>query len=178
MSGDRDFDEAWQEIVSGFDRDAPDQPRSADPHAGPDVGGSDPGRRLLRRGGDPAEGADATAEPGESPADSGWADIEARLAERSASAGGPAAEPDDPDDHYVPPEPDPVPRGDAVTRWAWVGLLGGPLLLTLATLLGWGVSGWPVIAVALGFLAGFVTLVARMGDRPRIDDGPDDGAVV
>jgi hypothetical protein len=28
------------------------------------------------------------------------------------------------------------------------------------------------------FMAGFVTLVARMKDRPPNDTGPDDGAVV
>ncbi len=65
-----------------------------------------------------------------------------------------------------------------MTRWAWAGVVGGPLLLTLATLLGWSVAGWPAVVGVVGFLAGFGTLVARMGDGPRVDDGPDDGAVV
>ncbi len=83
---------------------------------------------------------------------------------------------DDPTDHFVPPPPPPLPSGDRVTRFAWLGVLGGPVLLLMTSLLGLD----PIlggVAVA-GFIAGFVTLVARMQDRVEQDDSGDDGAVV
>jgi hypothetical protein len=178
-----DLDEAWRAIVAGYDQDAPgaeDRRGPAAPAAATDDLPEDepgPGRRTLRRAADrPDQPAEGRVDP--RPPDSGWADIEARLAAQGMPAGPPDdREPDD-EDHFVPPPPPPHPRGDAVTRWAWAGVVGGPLLLTLATLLGWNVAGWPAVLGVVGFLAGFGTLVARMGDGPRVDDGPDDGAVV
>jgi hypothetical protein len=172
-----DLDEAWQAIVAGYDQDAPgaeDRRGPGSPTPEPDDEPS-PGRRTLRRATDRPDQAEQ-GRPDPPGADADWADIEARLAARSATS-GPVPEPDD-EDHFVPPTPPAAPRGDALTRWAWAGVLGGPLLLTLAALLGWSVSGWPALLGVVGFLAGFGTLVARMGDGPRVDDGPDDGAVV
>jgi hypothetical protein len=80
--------------------------------------------------------------------------------------------------HFVPPPPPPLPRSDRVTRWAWIGLLGAPIVLFVAALLGADLSGWPGLLLAGAFVGGFVTLVARMKDRPDSDDDPDDGAVV
>src|SRR5829696_2549580 len=57
----------------------------------------------------------------------------------------------DPDEHFEPP--------------------------VLATLLGLPVAGWVGLLALAAFMAGFVTLVARMKDRPPTDSGPDDGAV-
>jgi hypothetical protein len=85
---------------------------------------------------------------------------------------------DDPDDHFRPPPPPPLPEIDRVSRFAWAGALGGPALLVLATLLGLQLEGWVGLLALGGFMAGFVTLVARMKDRPPNDTGPDDGAVV
>ena len=34
------------------------------------------------------------------------------------------------------------------------------------------------VAALVAFVAGFLTLVVRMKDRPPVDDTPDDGAVV
>jgi hypothetical protein len=48
----------------------------------------------------------------------------------------------------------------------------------LAALLGLHLDGWVGLLALVGFMAGFVTLVARMKDRPPNDTGPDDGAVV
>jgi hypothetical protein len=48
----------------------------------------------------------------------------------------------------------------------------------VATLLGLPVAGWVGLLALAAFMAGFVTLVARMKDRPPTDSGPDDGAVV
>jgi hypothetical protein len=55
---------------------------------------------------------------------------------------------------------------------------GGPLVLVLATILNISLDGWVGLLAVFAFMAGFVTLVARMKDRPPNDTGPDDGAVV
>jgi hypothetical protein len=85
---------------------------------------------------------------------------------------------DDPDDHFRPPPPPPLPQIDRVGRFAWAGAVGGPAFLVLATLLGLHLDGWVGFLALVGFMAGFVTLVARMKDRPPGGTGPDDGAVV
>jgi len=90
----------------------------------------------------------------------------------------PALEPRSREDHFEPPAPPPLPAIDPVTRFAWAGALGGPLVLVLAALAGLPLSGWVGFLALLAFMAGFVTLVARMQDRPPTDSGPDDGAVV
>lgn len=80
-------------------------------------------------------------------------------------------------DRYHPPEPPPIPRPSSiVSRFAWAGALGGPALLIIATLfsLGTFIAGLGVLA----FVAGFITLVARMDDHGSADDRPDGGAVV
>jgi hypothetical protein len=89
----------------------------------------------------------------------------------------PAKKADDPHDHYVPPEPPRGPRLDWISRLAWLGLIGGPLLLILAAVLDFGTGRTTTIAV-VGFIGGFLTLVIRMKDRLPPDDTPDDGAVV
>jgi hypothetical protein len=88
------------------------------------------------------------------------------------------AERDPEHDHYVPPEPGPAPKLDWISKLAWTGLIGGPVVLLLAALLGVGRGGRLLAFALLAFVAGFLTLVFRMKDRPPIDDTPDDGAVV
>jgi hypothetical protein len=96
----------------------------------------------------------------------------------------PSTEPDDePDEdadegHFVPPEPAPVPRGEPRVRWAWAAALGAPVLAIVLPLLGFGLDGLTGIALVIAFLLGFGFLLSRLRDGPRIDDGPDDGAVV
>jgi len=92
--------------------------------------------------------------------------------------GEPVQELDEPQEgeRYVPPEPPPLPRGDLVSRLAWAGVLGGPLLLLLATVFWPAMPQWLLLASLAAFVGGFVTLVSRMPARPPED--PDDGAVV
>ena len=85
---------------------------------------------------------------------------------------------DDPDDHFQPPTPPPLPLPDTISRAAWAALLGGPLFLIIATIFRLDVSGWAGLLALGAFVGGFVTLVARMEDRPPNDLGGDDGAVV
>jgi hypothetical protein len=88
------------------------------------------------------------------------------------------AERDSEHDHYIPPEPGPAPKLDWISKLAWTGLIGGPVVLLVAALLGAGRGGRLLAFALLAFVAGFLTLVFRMKDRPPIDDTPDDGAVV
>lgn len=81
-------------------------------------------------------------------------------------------------EHYVPPEPAPAPKLDWISKAAWSGLLGGPAILVLAAVFDAGRGGRLLAIALLAFVAGFLTLVFRMKDRPPIDDTPDDGAVV
>lgn len=86
---------------------------------------------------------------------------------------------DHPDDSadFVPPEPPPLPRPrDRLARASWFAVIGGPLLLILTV-----VFNLPGILKTVGlllFFGGFGTLVYRMEDRRRHEDGWDDGAVV
>ena len=94
---------------------------------------------------------------------------------RPASAAPP---PNEDEDHFVPPEPPPLPRLDPVTKGAWAALFGGPLYLLVAVMASWQVPDWAAFCAVAAFVGGFATLVVRMGDRPPRDSGPDDGAVV
>ncbi|WP_395360185.1 hypothetical protein ACHGLA_09880 [Streptomyces sp. YH02] len=95
------------------------------------------------------------------------------------------AEPDDgpggsDEGHFVPPEPPPLPEADATTRFAWLAVVGGPVLMLVAVLLGWDMTWWLTTLCIGGFLGGFATLVGRM-KHDDDDDGFDDpgrGAVV
>jgi hypothetical protein len=81
-----------------------------------------------------------------------------------------------PDEHFVPPDPPPLPRADAITWAAWLGVVGAPLLLLL--LIAFGVSsGFVVAAAVAAFLAGLAILIGRMRSH-RDPFDPDDGAVV
>ena len=97
---------------------------------------------------------------------------------RSSAEPPPAPPVEDPDGHFVPEPPPPLPETDRITRLAWAALLGGPALLVLAALLGISLEGWVTVLAVAAFVGGFATLVARMHDRPRQDDGWDDGAVL
>ncbi len=89
----------------------------------------------------------------------------------------PARRVEDQHDHFIPPEPPKGPKLDWISRLAWLGLVGGPVLLILAALLDFGTGRITTIAV-VGFIGGFLTLVLRMKDRLPPDDTPDGGAVV
>jgi hypothetical protein len=81
---------------------------------------------------------------------------------------------DDDEAGYEPPHPPPLPRpADTVGRFAWAAVLGGPVLVIVANVLGWDrwMSGLGVVIT----VGGFAALVARMKDR---EDDDDNGAVV
>ncbi|MGC5035573.1 hypothetical protein ACPXCS_19065 [Streptomyces sp. DT190] len=84
----------------------------------------------------------------------------------------------DDEGHFVPPEPPPLPAADPTAKFAWLGVLGGPVLLLLAVLLGWEMTWWLTTLGIGGFLGGFATLVMRMRTDDEEDDDPGRGAVV
>jgi len=121
---------------------------TAEPPPRPDVEGSGLSQRLVREHTEPPE------QPAPGPRD--------YIVE------------DDDDEGFTPPPPPPMPRPrDRFDAFAWIGLIGGPLAIILAFVLGLG--GWLAAAGFAAFTAGFVTLVARSSDRRH--EG-DDGAVV
>ncbi len=107
-----------------------------------------------------------------------WERIVAELGDEmpAAPVTPPAAPPPDPEDEFVPPEPPPLPTTDLIGRFAWAGVIGGPLLLFLGVLAPGVVRPSAVIAGVVAFVAGFLTLVLRSPHEP--EDGWDDGSVV
>ncbi|MCQ9182049.1 hypothetical protein KMT30_24000 [Streptomyces sp. IBSBF 2953] len=87
---------------------------------------------------------------------------------------------DDGDDegHFVPPEPPPLPAADTTAKFAWLGVIGGPVLLLLAVLLSWEMTWWLTTVCVGGFLGGFATLVMRMRTDDEDEGDPGRGAVV
>jgi hypothetical protein len=80
------------------------------------------------------------------------------------------------EEHFVPPEPPPLPRGTPARRLAWCGLFLPPVLMVLAVALRWTFPTWASMLMVLAFVGGFVFLVATMPHDGG--DGYDDGAVV
>ncbi|MFD0271494.1 hypothetical protein ACFVGY_33725 [Streptomyces sp. NPDC127106] len=91
------------------------------------------------------------------------------------------ADPDDVDEadegHFVQPEPE-LPPADTTAKFAWLAVVGGPVLLLVAVLLQWDMTWWLTTLGVGGFLGGFATLVARMQQGDDEDDDPGRGAVV
>jgi hypothetical protein len=113
-----------------------------------------------------------------------WERIVAELGDEMPTVGPPAPPVREPEteperaaeDRFIPPDPPPLPELDLVGRFAWAGILGGPLLLFLGVLAP-GLVGPAVVTVGIaGFVGGFLTLVLRSPNEP--EDGWDDGSVV
>jgi hypothetical protein len=93
--------------------------------------------------------------------------------ESDADAGG--GEDGDDEGHFEPPEPPPLPEADTTSKFAWLAVLGGPLLLVVTVLLQQELTWWIGTLGVGGFLGGFATLVARMRDGRDEDDWEDPG---
>ncbi|MGD3105017.1 hypothetical protein [Streptomyces sp. YGL11-2] len=203
-----DEEAAWAEIVAGYGEqpEFPDLDGGRDGGRAPDTAGrdADAGRNADPDAGrDPDVGRDPDADAGrqpDAPSDDGAADSPGSPGSPGppsrpgsfvvfAPGVGPrdwsAAEPSDDDfdatdeGHFTPPEPPPLPSPDVTTKFAWIAVLGGPLLLVVMMLLQQPVTWWITVLGIGGFLGGFATLVARMkNDREEDDDLPGGGAVV
>lgn len=172
MSGPGDIDgevsgdeAAWRDLIARFDDPAdpaadrmpwPDREDLPDPAA--------PNADQVRTQDQPGERAIGTFVP-----------IDRTRVIRPAGdprSYSPAEEEDEP---YVPAPLPPPAKLDPVAKAAWAGLILGPGYLLLGTLLHWSIPGIAAFAAVAAFIAGFVTLVIRLGDH-RDDD--DDGAVL
>ncbi len=199
------FDEAaaWEAIVAGYGDEPPDPPgakpfKSIEDLAllesetnGTDAA-SDPAPKSSKapkdtKGGtDTAESTDATdsAADDEPPAEkalgSSVAFAPGVAGPRDYTMPEPAEEDlgEDDEGHFVPPEPPPLPAADATAKFAWLAVIGGPILLLLAVLLGWTMTWWLATIGIGGFLGGFATLVGRMRGDDEDEDDPGRGAVV
>ncbi|MFL6238044.1 MAG: hypothetical protein ACJ735_00935 [Actinomycetes bacterium] len=85
---------------------------------------------------------------------------------------------DDDEDHFVPPDPAPLPPANPVTKYGWTALLGGIVLLVVPALFGHAIGSSLLAIAIIAIIGGFLTLVLRLKDGPPDDTGPDDGAVV
>jgi hypothetical protein len=78
------------------------------------------------------------------------------------------------EDHFVPPEPPPLPWPEPNRGLAWLALFGSPTLMLGALLLSISLPSWITTLLGFTFIGGFVYLVATMRRGPS--DGWDDGA--
>jgi hypothetical protein len=86
--------------------------------------------------------------------------------------------PEEEDEPYVPMPLPPPAKMDSVTKAALAGVIGGPGYLLIASLfLHWTISPEAAFVAIAAFVAGFVTLVVKLGDRSGRDDD-DNGAVL
>nr|WP_229840606.1 hypothetical protein [Streptomyces roseolilacinus] len=204
MDGGAPIDEeaAWAAIVAAYGEEPPDPPgakpfRSVEDLAlleedpknedgeGDGDGGRDAGRDDDAPAGKPVLGGSVVFAPGvgpRGPRDYELADVGGGAADAGAKAdagaGAKAGEDDDGEGHFVPPEPPPLPEADPAVKFGWLGVVGGPVLMLLAVLLGWDMTWWLTTLCVGGFLGGFATLVARMQAGDDEDDDPGRGAVV
>lgn len=193
-------DDVWAQIVAGYDQSL-DQPFAPwpvaeDVDAEPDDHDGDARDAPGSAGTDSDAGHPAAAqhaEPGSDAPEPPWS---RRHQDRLAGAGQPEEDssydegpyrPDEepaagarPDaaDRFVPPPPPPLPELDTVSQLAWGGLIGGPLFLVIAAIAGWALPSLLLGLAVLAFVAGFVTLVVRMKDKPPDDWDPGNGAVL
>lgn len=138
--------------------------------AGTAAGPSDPPSTVD------GEGAHAALPAGE--VDSRWSEIVTQLREPA----DPRAWAPDPDvaeaeDHFVPPDPEPVLGGDPLLTMAWSAVVGAALMVVVVVV-GWrDAPTWVLQAAGAALLGGAGLLVWRMPhDRDEDDDDP--GAVV
>jgi len=124
----------------------------------------------------------APAAVGQSPGDTADPLITTDHADRVIHAADPRnyspADEDDADERYVPVPLPPAAKLDPIAKAAWVAVIGGPGYLLVASLfLNLTVSPTAAFIAVAAFVAGFVTLIVKAGDRSRRDDD-DDGAVL
>ncbi|MFC5062330.1 hypothetical protein [Actinomycetospora atypica] len=81
------------------------------------------------------------------------------------------------DDHFVPPEPPPLPRIGFSSLFGLLLLVVGVVLLALPAL-GGGVAGLGIVPGLLAMAAGLGWLVVGMRRSSDTGTGPDDGGVV
>ncbi|WP_155055161.1 hypothetical protein [Streptomyces blattellae] len=180
------FDEAaaWEAIVAGYGEEPPDPPgakpfKSIEDLALLEPETNDEGIGETKEAKDEGGEEEAAAKPAK-PLGSSISFAPGIGGPRDYTAPEPSEDDFEEDDegHFVPPEPPPLPEADTTAKFAWLGVIGGPLLLLLAVLLGWEMTWWLTTLGIGGFVGGFSTLVMRMRTDDEDDDDPGRGAVV
>ncbi len=82
---------------------------------------------------------------------------------------------DDPEDHFVPPEPERVPTPEPPRLIAWAGVFGVPVVVLVLVVLQVSLPPWASMLCLAWFVGGFGYLVATMRREPPDNDW-DDGA--
>ncbi|MFB7500628.1 hypothetical protein ACFC09_39140 [Streptomyces sp. NPDC056161] len=190
------FDEAaaWAAIVAGYGEEPPDPPGAKPFKSVEDLALLEPETNDSDTDSDTDDATAEAAGDGDKAAGQGGVGTKGPAGPLGGSVsfapgvGGPRdyspPEPSDSDfdeddeGHFVPPEPPPLPATDTTARFAWLGVVGGPILLLVAVLLGWDMTWWLATVGIGGFLGGFVTLVTRMRTDDDENDDPERGAVV
>jgi len=167
-NGDEELDARWADIVANWDDPAPpshddlDRPRAFDAPAadpGPEpsdsafgsgtASGASPAYRGVPEA---AEGVDAGRND---PIEAGWR----------------AYEPPADDEHWSPPDPEPLPPSQDLGFWIpTVGLGGGVCLLLFAVLIRPDNAGWYAGLALAGMVVGFVTMLRRGGGSSPEDN--------
>ena len=170
-----DVEAAWARLVADYDREVTDpvsrwpvQEDLPDPADDSATAGSTASEAPASASRPEAADEDLLVPLGSSPAAADADGAEAALSNSEES---------DPDHHFIPPEPPPLPRPDPVMGIAWAGVFGGPALLMLAAALSISLPSVITTACLIGFVGGVVFLVASMDDG-RDRDGWDNGAQV
>ncbi|MBO1333367.1 hypothetical protein [Streptomyces sp. VRA16 Mangrove soil] len=193
-----DEDAAWAAIVAGYGAEPPDPPgakpfKSVEdlalpPEVNEPPDAASPRERTEEGPGDrEREDGEKGGEEGKEGGPRGPLGSSISFAPGVAATPGPrdytTPEPsdddlgDDDEGHFVQPDP-PLPEADVTAKFAWLAVVGGPVLLLLTVLLGWDMTWWLATLCIGGFLGGFATLVARMQPGDDEDDDPGRGAVV
>ncbi|MFE7895042.1 hypothetical protein [Streptomyces sp. NPDC057412] len=188
-----DEDAAWAAIVAGYGEEPTDPPGTKPFKSVEDLALLEPGTNDAPAGAADTEPQGERAEPGDTAVkdDKGAGDTPVRplgasvsfapgVGPRDYSVPEPSEDDFDADDegHFVPPEPPPLPEADVTAKFAWLAVVGGPVLLLLIVLFGWDMTWWLATLSIGGFLGGFATLVMRMKTDDEDGDDPGRGAVV
>ncbi|MEV8591868.1 hypothetical protein [Streptomyces sp. NPDC052012] len=176
-----DEDAAWAAIVAGYGEEPPDPPGAKPFKSVEDLALLEPdtnGEGAVD--GEAPQKAESEAESGPAKPLGSSVAFAPGIGPRDYSVPEPSDDDLDESDegHFVPPEPPPLPEADVTAKFAWLGVLGGPVLILLAVLLGWEMTWWLTTLCIGGFLGGFATLVMRMRTDDDEDDDPGRGAVV
>jgi hypothetical protein len=167
MDGPDDVDAAFAEIVAGLARDGvtPDWPQHDEGNEPP--AGHTPTATALS-GRPPSSDVDSPRATGQQPSETEPDQQPAK------STRGPDRPPSE-EDHFVPPEPPPLPRLRRGTVMGLALLVLGLLLLVAPGLLGLASRiSTPLALVAITGGIGWLVLRIRQGPPP--DSGWDDGA--
>ena len=153
--GSRDEELLWRSIVDNYGDRVTLDPTPEEPAEGPPEGPSDGPSGESAATQVPA----TTPPPEEQPAEArDWLDAY-----------------DDPEDHFVPPEPERVPTPEPPRLIAWAGVFGVPVAVLVLVVLRVSLPPWASMLCLAWFVGGFGYLVATMRREPPDNDW-DDGA--